>query len=750
MRTRTMILTGALLLVFAGVARAQQEPTAGAASQTPGAAALPASTTPFTPKLGQVDFGFRADDVTGDAARYRRYRDTRQGGYIDRFRLTKETDQWVFRATANNVGYRDQGYTVNYQDIGRLKLNAEWSAIPLFISDSTRTLYSDNGSGVLTIDDSIQRSVQNAGAPTSAATYSALTSALGGAHGYDLRSQRNIGTLNMVYTINQAVDVKLDLRNTNRNGHNLMSFGFGTSPGLNPVVELGVPTDDRTTDMKGGVEFANERGLLNVGYTASWFSNHVPTVQFDNPLRVDDISGGPASGRAVLWPTNHSFAVNVNGSYKLPARSRASAFISVGQWNQNEALVSPTVNTAITLLAPPLERPNAEAKADIMSMVYNFTSRPTDYLWLNAKYRYYDYANKTHLYESLALVGDWAPGTAVWENEPSSMKRNTIDLDASVSAHKYVGFGMGFTREDSDRTYRIFEKTAEDTYRVSFDSTGNQYVTLRMKFEHSNREGSGFEAALLEEVGEQPDTRHYDIANRTRDRLTTTLSITPTAFLDLNASVSNGKDKYGQTGFGLRNNDNRTWSIGADVLPSDKVNLGVNYGREKYTALQYSRTANPLTVTDVTFNDPTRDWWMDQADTVKTFSASADFLKCLPKTDIRLGYDLSDGNATYVYNMKPEQQVFTTVPLTQLAPLKNRLSDVRLDMQHYLRPNLAFGVAYAFEEYRVDDAALNSTTLNSLAPANGTNGVFASSVYSGYLYQNYRAHTGWVRLTYLW
>jgi hypothetical protein len=229
--------------------------------------------------------------------------------------------------------------------------------------------------------------------------------------------------------------------------------------------------------VKGSVEYANARGLVSLGYNASWYSNHIPTVTFDNPLRADDISGGPSKGRAVLWPSNHSFSYNINGSYKLPARSRASAAISIGQWAQNEALVNPTVNTALTLVAPSLERATAETKADVVSMVYNFNSRPNDYLWLNAKYRYYDYANKTPRYESLALVGDWALGTAIWENEPSSMKRNTIDLDASLSPYKSLAFNLGYTREASDRTFRIYERTVEDTYRVGFDSTSNRFVT---------------------------------------------------------------------------------------------------------------------------------------------------------------------------------------------------------------------------------------------------------------------------------
>jgi MtrB/PioB family decaheme-associated outer membrane protein len=578
----------------------------------------------------------------------------------------------------------------------------------------------------------------------------ALTNALNGTSQVDMRSLRKVGVLNMVYTVNRDMDLKFDVRNTARDGSNLMSFGFGTSPGLNPAIEMGVPTDDRTTDVKGSVEYANARGLVSLGYNASWYENHRPTVTFDNPLRADDISGGPSKGLAAMWPTNHSFSYNVNGSYKLPARSRATAAISIGQWAQNQALVKPTVNTALTLVAPPLERATAETKADVVSMVYNFNSRPNDFIWLNAKYRYYDYANKTPRYESLALVGDWALGTAIWENEPSSMKRNTVDLDASLSPNKFMGFNVGYTREASDRTFRIYERTVEDTYRVGFDSTAYQFVTLRTKYEHSNRIGSGFEEALLDEVGEQSEMRHFDIADRTRDRVTALVTVTPNAYFDINGAVSTGTDKYGNSGFGLRNNDNRTWSLGVDAMPSNKVNLGINYGQEKYTALQYSRTANPLTPTDVTFNDPTRDWWMDQADTVKTFSASADFLKCLPRTNIRLGYDISDGDATYVYNMKPEQKVFTTVPLTQLAPLKNKLSDARTDVQYFLRPNLALGAAYAYEVYKVDDFALGPATLNALAPVNGTSGVFASTIYSGYLYRNYRAHTGWLRLTYLW
>ncbi len=742
MRKTPMILIGALLLVSAASAQAQQQAPAPQSAAQP---ATPASS--FTPKVGQFDFGFRADDITGDPARYQRFRDLRQGAFVG-LKLNRETETWLFKADATNVGYRDQSFGATFNSIGRVKASFEWNQVPLFSAEGQKSLYTQQGS-LMGISDGIQQAVQAASAVSNGARDAALNAAFAGAGSVDLRSRRDVGAFNLVYTLNRDVDVKFNLKNTARSGSQVMAFGFGTSPGLNPAVEFGVPLDDRTTDLNGAIEFANAKGLLSVGYTGSWYNQNMPFVQFDNPLRATDIGGGTSIGQIAWWPTNSSFSVNANGAYNIAKRTRANVGVSIGRWSQNEALPPMTVNTA--LVSPPLERSSAEAEADIKSVVFNLNSRPNEMVWLNAKYRYYDYANKTPVFESVnAIIGDWADGTQIHETEPSSFSRKTLDLDASFSPVTYLGFGAGFTREDADRTYRIFEKTEENTFRLSMDSTGNQYVTVRAKFEHANRTGSGFEEHLLEEVGEQAETRHYDIANRKRDRFTTTVSITPVAQLALNASVSTGKDNYDETGFGLRDNKNDAWSVGFDATPVETVSFGLNYGREKYTAYQYSRTANPLPNT--TFDDPTRDWSLDQDDTVKTFSASLDLMKALPKTDFRFSYDLSDGEATYVYGgpAVSNTAVFSSVPLTQLLPVTNKLTDFRADVQHFVRPNVALGLVYWFEQYKVEDFALGEATIDAPNPANGSTGVFASTIYSGYLYRPYKGNNFSVRMTYLW
>ena len=497
------------------------------------------------------------------------------------------------------------------------------------------------------------------------------------------------------------------------------------------------------------LEFSNAKALLAVGYTGSWYNNSIPTVRFDNPLRAIDAVNGASVGQAAWWPTSTSFAVIANGSYKIAPRTRASAYLSVGRWSQDEPIVPATVNTA--LVGPGLPRPTAQTEADITSMVFNLNSRPIRNVWLNAKYRLYDYDNQSAHFEiANAVIGDWNVTTQHHETEPASFKRQNLDLDASFTPHDYLSFGVGYGRENADRTWRIFEKTVDDTFRVTFDSIGNQYVALRAKYEYSTRTGSGFDGHLLEEVGEQPTMRHYDIANRDRSRVSTSLVITPASFLSLNAGVGRGKDEYGDTGFGLRDNENRNWQAGFDVTPNDIVSLGFSYGREKMTAFQYSRTANPLSAIDVTFNDPSRDWWIDNDDEVTTIAASLDLIKALPKTDIRLAFDMSDGEATYVYGMKPEQKVFTTTPLKQLTPLTNRLTGGRMDVRYFVRANVALGVAYHYEEYKVEDFALGTDTIDRLDPKSAANGLFASTLYAGYLFRPYTAHTAWLKMTYLW
>src|SRR5215471_14373108 len=177
MRTKTMILIGALLVTSARYAQAQ-DAKPGPAQPQPGAAAS------FTPNLGTIDFGYRGTSFTGDQARYNRYRDLRDGPTVNRFRFAKENDTTVFRAEANNVGYRDQRYYADVRSLGKIQGTFEFTSNPLY-QVQARGFFSGAGTGALTINDAAQTAIQ-----TSAANAESALAAYGNT--YDIAGRRDL------------------------------------------------------------------------------------------------------------------------------------------------------------------------------------------------------------------------------------------------------------------------------------------------------------------------------------------------------------------------------------------------------------------------------------------------------------------------------------------------------------------------------------------------------------------------------
>jgi hypothetical protein len=213
------------------------------------------------------------------------------------------------------------------------------------------------------------------------------------------------------------------------------------------------------------------------------------------------------------------------------------------------------------------------------------------------------------------------------------------------------------------------------------------------------------------------------------------MQVTPFSALSFNGTVSAGTEERPGTVFGLRSNHNHTYSIGVDYVPRTAVSLGVSYEYEKYDATQASRQANP----GPQFNDPTRDWTTESGDRAHTVSASMDLLKLWPKTDIRVAYTLSRAESVYVYGLTANT---TLPPVVQLPAVLNELQRGTVDVRYHLTRHVAVGGYYWYDKYSVNDFALGSQTLSTLAQP--------SFLILGYLYRPYTANTFAGRLTYAW
>src|SRR5438093_1339130 len=103
MRTNTLVMVGALLLVAAGASAQDLKPVAANQQDVAKTSVLPANAD--IPLVNQIDFGFRGT-VFGsgsDQARFQRYRDLRDGGTIDRFRFFRATESLDFNVTVRNT-----------------------------------------------------------------------------------------------------------------------------------------------------------------------------------------------------------------------------------------------------------------------------------------------------------------------------------------------------------------------------------------------------------------------------------------------------------------------------------------------------------------------------------------------------------------------------------------------------------------------------------------------------------------------
>ncbi len=811
MRIRTTLLTGALLLAstfaMAQQAQDQQQPQQAADSQQAQQAAQvqqsPIPTQPNdvikTPE-GNFDFGFRVGSFSGDMARFSRYQDYRDKQAGLNFKWSRESQNYFASFNAANVGYYDQAFSGAYAS-GKVKASFQWNQTPLFYGngDYTKTPNSTLISGntaILSLDKATQQAVQNGtkitydknGFPTAAVqsnnalgvVVSASQNATGTLYrnevqGIDLRSRRDDAKFDLTYEASRDVDLKFSFNTYKRSG----TQPWGASFSFNDAVELPLPIDNRTTDFKAEAEWANQKGMLRFGYDGSYFNNTITTLQFSNPVRATDgwaassysnaLLGGATMGRMALAPNNHANTVSATGLYKLPGHSSFNANIAISSLQQNDDLIPFTINSLMqpgttlkldaagntwTAVAP--ERPTAEADVRLTVGTFNFQSHPNRYLGITAKYRYSNWDNRTPIFHNPINVRfDGAPENVPGsQDEPASIKHNQVDADVSFTPIPFAAFRVGYGHDGQDLTYRMFASTSENTFRVSFDTIGNQYVTVRAKYENSKRTGSGLDEEYFTDTGTQPDARQYDVADRNRNRATLIFDASPVSFVGLSLSVFRGKDDYPDQEFGLLNNDNTGINVGVDLMPTAKVTLGFTYGHESYSALQQSRTANPAP--DPSFTDPNRNWNLNNDEKDDSYGFYVDLPRALAKTDIRFGYDYSKSNNAFIYGGQRVLDMISGVGSTPgdkpcgtsaapcFIPIPNatdKLQSGYIDVKYFFTPKIAVGANFLHQKYDVSDFSTPGTYASPYDPIGGQ--------IVGYGFRPYNANVGGVRVIYL-
>ncbi len=747
MRRRATTLTLALLLASAGLAAAQQQ------------------TSPPVP-FGTFDVGFRTSSVEGDAARFQRYQDIRDQGAGFNFSIAQERRTWALKARGRNVGYRDQQFQVGAAT-SKVTISFEWNQTPLFYGNTTATAYVQTSPGVFTLDPSARLAVQDGtalGIPRTIAQAQSPSIYRSLARQFDLRSRRDVAVFKLSYAETRELALNLQVDSYARSGAQPWGAGFGFSA----LPEVPLALDNRTTEVQAGAEWANERGMLRIGYEGSYFDNNIETLTWDNPVRATDYNQNPwtvtgydpngyvtgngaARGRMALAPSNHAHGVNGLGLIKLPSRSSLSAGFGVVGMRQDAALIPWTINPVIAdprvyRLFPglsKLDRTTADADVRLWNANVNFYTHPSRYFGLTAKYRHFNRDDRTPIFDATQYVRfDAVPMTGGGTTSHLNLTRNTAHLDATITPAPYTALRVGVGRDLLDHA-RAYSRLADTTLRASVHVTGHRYVGVRALYEHTVRDASGFDVTALTGAGAQPASRWYDDANRTRNRTTMLLDVTPASFIGVNASIFVGRDAYDDANqrFGLLDNDNTGYTAGLSIAPARGISFGATYGYERYTSAQRSRSANPSP--DPSWSDPNRDWSLDNEEKVNTVTMNVDLIRALPNTEVRLRYDWTDSDQGFLYAGPRIDALAAIGQFVPLPSVTNRWQRATVDLRYFMTTKVGFGVGYWYNKFDVSD-------YQTLDLSDGKPRIdYVGSLMLGYGYRPFNANTGFFRVFYL-
>jgi hypothetical protein len=473
-----------------------------------------------------------------------------------------------------------------------------------------------------------------------------------------------------------------------------------------------------------------------------------------------------------MAPDNSMHVVSATALYKLPGRTTLNGTAQLTSQNQDEALIPWTINSVINtpgvFAAFPhlaqLPRPSAQAEARGINTLVNLSSRPARRVGVTVRYRYNERDVRTPPFDAREYVRFDAVPEEIEEgiSHQFDTSRHVFDANMSFTPASFGTLRVGYGHEAVERHGRGFSDVGEHIFRTSFDAFSSRYVTVRAAFDVARRRGEGFvETGVDYELGPggtQPTLRYFDEADRDRTRGSLLFTVMPRDTYDVYLQFAAGRDDYmadpsapvtrpGEL-FGLQAADVTTWNGGINVHPTEVVSFGVNYGRDRYESRQLSRNANPPP--DPSWNDPSRNWTLDNTDRVNNVAIYVDLLRAVRNTDIRFGYDYNDSDNSFVHG---GPRIAALTALNQFIPLpavENSWHRVTADVQYFFTARAGIGIGYYVETFDVADfSAIDTNGPVGFAPETGDPRIdWLGGLVTGYGNRPYTGHTAFVRVLY--
>ena len=230
--------------------------------------------------------------------------------------------------------------------------------------------------------------------------------------------------------------------------------------------------------------------------------------------------------------------------------------------------------------------------------------------------------------------------------------------------------------------------------------------------------------------------RHYDLADRTRNRFVGQVDIVPSRGADVQRGAGVLKDDFSNSVYGLQDSTGRTFSLAADFQRPNGLGVGGSYNYERYAGLQRSHEGDSSTAQ---FNDPLRDWTADDRDGELLLDLRQPATHRHPAPRCASPTTSATPRGTTSTPFRRAARIPTP---NQLPDVFNKLQQLHVDLRHRLSGRLAASFSYLYEPLSIYDFAFDPSVVNGI--------VQPSSLVMGYVYRPYTAHSAVFGILYHW
>ncbi|HEY4706404.1 MAG TPA: MtrB/PioB family outer membrane beta-barrel protein [Thermodesulfobacteriota bacterium] len=750
---RTLLLALSAVFLQASVSRGAQEPASGMEASA-------GLTAGYQHVAG------------GESGKFNEYRDIRDGAYLYRLDMGL-----LDRSSGRSMGFKGTNLLRDDQNAlltaaGRgWSLKLEWDEIPHLISTKARTPYDYNGGGLFTAPSTagIDMSTAGASAAKDAIVADYLDSAL---RAIELGTRRERARAAVSLKAGPELSFNLQAGIESKEGFEITSAPIGDRPPRAMNIQIPEPIDYTSSELGLSAEYVKEDYQIQFSYLLSAFENEVDSLTWEN-IFFEPTSGTSTTvedgatdrrfstiGRTALYPDNIYQNVTLSTGLNLPMDSRLDATVSYSRFDQNEDLL-PYSASDLGLdwdSLSNLPRTEADAKMNATYLRINYSVNPASRLGLRTFYSYYGLNNDTKTDDWYYVTQDAASNTSGGVSS-TNQRRNLAyaytKQNYGLDAYYLFGgsrLGAGYEREDTGRDFREAD-TVEDMLKASLSTRLAGAINLKLKYLYGERDSGAYNGDVtdasyhlsnaaesgndrpLSAFGNHPDLRKFDVADRRRNQLDVTASMSPAQDLSISAAYNFREDDFDSGTSAAEPLAATAFAAALGVTPGDQLGL-LKERRDVYSAdasyfhgsglklsVFYSREMVEQTQRGMSFNENARissgfDWdeagqqWTavteDRTDTVgiaavypiipDKLSLSTDYTYSYGTVEIEyagFGSDKPLNSNTYYYAFSDPEKVSH----------RHHVLNVKLEYRAFT--NMTVYLGYLYDKYKIKDWMLS-------------------------------------------